>query len=196
MAVRKRALTPAQCGDLAEVPPELDGSPISPIPKPGGYTRLTLGEFSAFAGLEGPAELRTVARAHVITWRRDLEARGLSPSSIPRKLSALSLFDCLCERNALSRNPVDGIKRPMANGNEVNTPHSAMPRRASCGGARPRQRVHHAALHRRKSKPEDSRRFGLDIASVSVGVSGSDSPGDPTVVLPRTLLVKICRVLG
>jgi hypothetical protein len=38
----------------------------------------------------GPAELRTVTRAHVIAWRKDLEKRELAPSSIRRKLSALS----------------------------------------------------------------------------------------------------------
>jgi len=44
-------------------------------------------------------------------------------SGIRRKLSALSsLFDYLCERNAVSGNPVDGVKRPMANGNEGSTP--------------------------------------------------------------------------
>ena len=91
MAVRKRALTPAQCGDLAEVPPELEWLANITNPKTRRVYKIDVGEFSAFAGLEGPAELRTVARAHVITWRRDLEARGLSPSSIPRKLSALSL---------------------------------------------------------------------------------------------------------
>jgi len=56
-------------------------------------------------------------------FRSPREARGLSPSSIRRKLSALSsLFDYLCERNAVSGNPVDGVKRPMANGNEGSTP--------------------------------------------------------------------------
>jgi integrase/recombinase XerD len=64
-----------------------------------------------------------VADAHVIAWRKDLEARGLSPASIRRKLSALSsLFDYLCERNAVSGNPVDGVKRPIANGNQGSTP--------------------------------------------------------------------------
>jgi integrase/recombinase XerD len=33
-----------------------------------------------------------------------------------------SLFDYLCERNAVAGNPVDGVKRPMANGNEGSTP--------------------------------------------------------------------------
>jgi site-specific recombinase XerC len=31
------------------------------------------------------------------------------------------LFDYLCERNAVAGNPVDGVKRPMANGNEGST---------------------------------------------------------------------------
>jgi len=60
---------------------------------------------------------------NVIGWRKDMEKRKLSPASIRRKLSALSsLFDYLCERNAVLGNPVDGVKRPMANGNEGSTP--------------------------------------------------------------------------
>jgi site-specific recombinase XerD len=31
-------------------------------------------------------------------------------------------LDYLCERNAVSGNPLDGVKRPMANGNEGSTP--------------------------------------------------------------------------
>jgi integrase len=59
----------------------------------------------------------------VIAWRKDMESRKLKPASIRRKLSALSsLFDYLCERNAVTGNPVDGVKRPMANGNEGSTP--------------------------------------------------------------------------
>src|ERR1700730_5740732 len=67
--------------------------------------------------------LRSVGRSHIISWRKAMERRGLAPSSIRRKLSALSsLFDYLCERNAVAGNPVDGVKRPMANGNEGSTP--------------------------------------------------------------------------
>ncbi len=33
-----------------------------------------------------------------------------------------SLFEYLCERNAILGNPVDGVKRPIANGNEGSTP--------------------------------------------------------------------------
>jgi integrase/recombinase XerD len=60
---------------------------------------------------------------HIIAWRKDMERRGLAPATIRRKLAALSsLFDYLCERNAVTGNPVDGVKRPMANGNEGSTP--------------------------------------------------------------------------
>ncbi len=80
-------------------------------------------EFFAFAGLKVSGELRTVIRVHVIAWRKDLEYRGLADTSIRRKLSALSsLFDYLCERNAVIGNPVDGVKPPMSNGNEGSTP--------------------------------------------------------------------------
>ena len=63
-----------------------------------------------------------MTRAHVIAWRKHLESRELEPSSIRRKLSALSsLFDYLCERNAVVGNPVHGVKRPVANNNEGST---------------------------------------------------------------------------
>jgi integrase/recombinase XerD len=80
-------------------------------------------EFARFTGLGELAAFRSVTRAHVIAWRDNLESRQLAPSSIRRKLSALSsLFDYLCERNAIAGNPVDGVKRPLANGNEGSTP--------------------------------------------------------------------------
>src|ERR1700732_923771 len=67
--------------------------------------------------------LRSVGRSHIIAWRKDMERRGLAPATVRRKLSALSsLFDYLCERNAVAGNPVDGVKRPLANGNEGSTP--------------------------------------------------------------------------
>jgi integrase/recombinase XerD len=119
----KRGLTPVQYGQLAEVPPELEWLANIPNPKTQRAYKIDVGEFSAFTGLQGPAELRTVTRAHVIAWRKDLEARGLKGASVRRKLSALSsLFDYLCERNAVSGNPVDGVKRPKVKSNEGKTP--------------------------------------------------------------------------
>jgi integrase/recombinase XerD len=121
--VKNQTLTPSQFGALAEVPPELEWLANITNPKTRRAYRNDVGEFSAFTGLRNPVELRTVTRAHVIAWRKDLEVRALSPSSIRRKLAALSsLFDYLCERNAVAGNPVDGVKRPPANGNEGTTP--------------------------------------------------------------------------
>jgi len=119
----RRPLTPAQFGDLAEIPPELEWLANLTNPKTRRAYKIDVEEFIAFAGLKGIGELRAITRAHVIAWRKDLERRGLAPSSIRRKLSALSaLFDYLCEHNAVTGNPVDGVKRPMANGNEGSTP--------------------------------------------------------------------------
>jgi hypothetical protein len=71
--VLKRALTPAQYGDLAEVPPELEWLANITNPKTRRAYKIDVSEFSVFAGLRGPAELRTVTRAMsspgARTWR-------------------------------------------------------------------------------------------------------------------------------
>src|SRR6516164_5019719 len=119
----RRSLTPGQYDGLAEVPPELEWLANITNSKTRRAYRIDVGEFSAFAGHRSPNDTRTVVRAHVIAWRKVLEARNLTPASIRRKLSALSsLFDYLCERNAVAGNPVDGVERPAANGNEGSTP--------------------------------------------------------------------------
>lgn len=118
-----RSLTAAQYEALADVPPELEWLANITNPKTRRAYKNDVGEFSRFAGLQNPVELRTVTRAHVIAWRKDMESRALADTSIRRKLSALSsLFDYLCERNAVLGNPVDGVKRPTSNGNEGSTP--------------------------------------------------------------------------
>ena len=123
IAAAPRSLTAAQYNDLAGVPAEIEWLANITNAKTRRAYKNDVSEFSQFAGLQNPVELRTVARAHVIAWRKDMEGRELSPASIRRKLSALSsLFDYLCERNAVAGNPVDGVKRPLANGNEGSTP--------------------------------------------------------------------------
>ena len=73
--------------------------------------------------VEQPGEMIQVTRAHVIAWRDELKSQGLSAATIRRKLSALSaLFDFLCEKNSVTHNPVDGVKRPSQNSNEGSTP--------------------------------------------------------------------------
>src|SRR3984957_20166750 len=123
ITVDRNGLTPTQFDNLAEVPPEIEWLANLPNPKTRRAYKNDVEEFVRFTGLRGIAELREITRAHVIAWRKDLEQRALAASSIRRKLSALSaLFDYLCEHNAVAGNPVDGVKRPMANGNEGSTP--------------------------------------------------------------------------
>jgi integrase/recombinase XerD len=118
-----RALTAVQFGQLAEVPAELEWLANLTNPKTRRAYKIDVGEFSVFAGLRHPSQFRAVTRAHVIAWRKHLESRKLTDSTIRRKLSALSaLFDYLCEHNAVAGNPVDGVKRPSANANEGSTP--------------------------------------------------------------------------
>ncbi|QDV04456.1 Tyrosine recombinase XerC (plasmid) [Planctomycetes bacterium Pla86] len=79
--------------------------------------------FVSFCGVETPAELRLVTRAHLLAWRGVLEADGLAAATIRRKLSAVSsLFDHLCNENAVESNPVAGVKRPGDGANEGKTP--------------------------------------------------------------------------
>jgi integrase/recombinase XerD len=123
LILKEPSLTPAQYSELADVPPELEWLANITNEKTRRFYKRDVEEFSRFAGLRAPVELRTVARAHVIAWRKSLEARKLGPASIRRKLAALSsLFEYLSERNAVPGNPVDGVKRPTANGNEGSTP--------------------------------------------------------------------------
>jgi integrase/recombinase XerD len=121
-AVRAR-LTPGEFSDLADVPPEAEWLANITSEKTRRAYKADVKEFIGFVALRDPKAMRAVARAHVIAWRRDLEARELAHSTIRRKLSSLSsLFEYLCERNAIAGNPVDGVKRPMSNGNEGSTP--------------------------------------------------------------------------
>jgi integrase/recombinase XerD len=116
-------LSAAQFGALAEVPAELEWlGNVENLRTRRAY-RIDVQEFMTFTGLKHPAELRAVARAHVIAWRDALKGRRLAAASIRRKLAALSsLFDYLCNCNAVAGNPVDGVERPAANGNEGSTP--------------------------------------------------------------------------
>ena len=60
-----RVLTPAQYGDLAEVPPELEWLANITNRKTREAYRIDVQEFSTFAGLRGHAEFRTVTRAYM-----------------------------------------------------------------------------------------------------------------------------------
>lgn len=121
--VKKQKLTRAEFERLADVPLEEEWLANITNAKTRRAYKIDVREFIAYAGVQDYGELRSIARAHVIGWRRDMEQRQLEPASIRRKLSALSsLFNYLCTGNAVAGNPVNGVKRPMANSNEGSTP--------------------------------------------------------------------------
>ena len=68
-----------------------------------------------FTGIARPEEFRAVTRAHVIAWRDQLTGRGLGGPTIRHRLASLaSLFEYLCEKNAVTHNPAKGVERPRA----------------------------------------------------------------------------------
>jgi site-specific recombinase XerD len=108
---------------LADVPPELEWFANITNRQTRRAYQNDLKDFMRFTGIVSPEEFRIVTRAHLIAWRKDLEGRGCADATIRRKLAAVSsLFEYLCERNAVVHNPVKGVKRPKANSNEGLTP--------------------------------------------------------------------------
>jgi site-specific recombinase XerD len=120
---QERALTAAQFYQLADVPPALTWFANIDNPRTRRAYQSDLTEFMAFTGIERPEQFRIVTRAHLLAWRRDLENRALAGATIRRKLAALSsLFEYLCEANAVTSNPVMGVKRPKMESQEGKTP--------------------------------------------------------------------------
>jgi hypothetical protein len=80
-------------------------------------------DFMRFTGIRRPEEFRIVTRAHIIAWRDELAQRGLGGSTIRHRLASLaSLFEYLCDKNAVTHNPVKGVERPKTESGEGKTP--------------------------------------------------------------------------
>jgi integrase len=116
-------LTAARFQQLADVPPAITWFADIDNPQTRRAYQNDLREFMTFIGIAQPAQFRDVTRAHVLAWRKDLEKRALSGATIRRKLAALSsLFEYLCEGNAVTGNPVHGVERPRSDSPEGKTP--------------------------------------------------------------------------
>ena len=118
-----RILTAAEFQHLADVPHAAEWfANLSSAATRRAY-ESALTDFMHFAGIQHADEFRTVTRAHVIAWRDDLVRRALSGMTIRHRLAALSsLFEYLCEKNAVTHNPVKGVKRPPVESYEGKTP--------------------------------------------------------------------------
>jgi integrase/recombinase XerD len=118
-----RRLTATAFQGLAAVPPEVEWfANLGNRATRRAYKRA-LQDFTQFTGIRKQEEFRVVTRAHLIAWRDDLVRRELAATTVRHRLSALSsLFEYLCEKNAVTHNPVKGVKRPVPDSPEGKTP--------------------------------------------------------------------------
>jgi site-specific recombinase XerD len=118
-----RLLTAAEFHRLADVPPEVEWFANLSNAHTRRVYENAIRDFVGFTGIARPEEFRTVTRAHIIAWRDDLVRRGLGGSTIRHRLASLaSLFEYLCEKNAVTHNPVKGVERPRTESGEGKTP--------------------------------------------------------------------------
>jgi site-specific recombinase XerD len=127
--VTSRLLTAAEFQALADMPAEAEWFKNIRNPSTKRAYKQAIKDFMYFAGIERPKEFRKVTRAHVIAWREELGERFLSNgrtlggTTIRHRLAALSsLFNYLCDKNAVTHNPVKGVERPKNESDEGKTP--------------------------------------------------------------------------
>lgn len=108
---------------LADVPPEVEWFANLANRNTRRAYENAVKDFMRFTGIVRPEEFRDVTRAHLIAWRDDLVRRQLGGGTIRHRLAALaSLFEYLCEKNAVTHNPVKGVTRPKVETGEGRTP--------------------------------------------------------------------------
>ena len=118
-----RLLTAAEFHRLSDVPPEVEWFANLSNPSTRRAYETAVRDFVRFTGIARPEEFRTVTRAHIIAWRDALGQRGLGGGTIRHRLASLaSLFEYLCDKNAVTHNPVKGVERPRTESGEGKTP--------------------------------------------------------------------------
>lgn len=123
LPAQNRLLTAEDFLRLSDVPPEVEWFANLTNRCTRRAYENAIKDFMLFTGIVKPEEFRDVTRAHIIAWRDDLSNRTRSGSTIRHRLAALvSLYDYLCEKNAVTHNPVKGVKRPKVESNEGKTP--------------------------------------------------------------------------
>jgi len=124
-----RLLTAAEFQALANMPAEAEWFKNIRSTSTKRAYQHAIKDFMLFTGIKQPEEFRRVTRAHVIAWRVELGDRilpngnTLDGATIRHRLAALSsLFNYLCDKNAVTHNPVKGVKRPKNESDEGKTP--------------------------------------------------------------------------
>ena len=119
----ERRLTATRFRGRADVPAELEWFANIDNKSTRRAYEHALQDFMGFTGTRQPGDFRIVTRSHVTAWRDDLVGRDLSGMTIRHRLAALSsLFEHLCESNAVTHHPVKGVKRPLVESYEGKTP--------------------------------------------------------------------------
>jgi site-specific recombinase XerD len=120
----RRGLTAAEFQGLSAMPLEAEWFANIDNPRTRRAYRIDIHEFMAFVGIETPEAFRIVhARARARLAEGPGGERELGAGTIRRKLAALSsLFEHLCDANAVTHNPVKGVKRPKVESYEGKTP--------------------------------------------------------------------------
>lgn len=79
-------------------------------------------DFLEYFDMKGAEDLRMTSVSQVITWRDWMIGNKVNSRTINNRLSALSsLFNHLREKQLVSKNPVNGIRRPKVNQSRVKT---------------------------------------------------------------------------
>lgn len=85
--------------------------------------RKSIAEFVHAMEISTAEELYAAGQSHIITWREQLSANGMSNRTVTARLSALSsLFKHLADKQLCPVNPVTGVKRPKVSAATVSTP--------------------------------------------------------------------------
>jgi len=123
IAPGNRLLTAVEFHRLADVPPEVEWFANLSNPSTRRAYENAVRDFTRFTGIARPEEFRSVTRAHIIAWRDELRQRGLGGATIRHRLASLaSLFEYLCNQNAVTHNPGKGVERPKTESGEGKTP--------------------------------------------------------------------------
>jgi Phage integrase, N-terminal SAM-like domain len=166
----RRVLTAAEFQELAAVPLEAEWFANIDNPRTRRGYRVDIHEFIGFMGIAQPEEFRKVTRAHVLAWRKDLEGRELSGPTIRRKLAALcSLFEHLCDANAVTHNPVKGVKRPEGRATRARRRSWATDRRGL-----------YSVRRGRGQRRAAGSRHSLGVALPRTAARGAQGPGHPS----------------
>jgi len=121
--IAEYAAEPFDFDQLAAVPPEGEWFANLSNPSTRRAYEDAIRDFMRFTGITRPEEFYRVTRAHIIAWRDVLVRRTLGGATIRHRLASLvSLFEHLCEEDAVTHNPVKGVERPRTESGEGKTP--------------------------------------------------------------------------